>query len=549
MSLRLVPLGGLGEIGMNSMVVEASGRRLLVDCGVLFPRLERGRGFDVYVPDLSYLRADLAALDAVVITHGHEDHLGALPLLLREARVPVYGGPFALGLLQKRLEEFRIEADLRPLNAGSRMNAGPFEVEAIHVNHSIPDAVGLAIRGDFGCVVHTGDFKIDPTPFEGRPTDLAGFARAAGATALLSDSTNAERAGTTTSETVVGTTLRELIRDATGRVVVTLFASHLIRLQQLVEICAATDRRLVVMGRSMTENLRLGQELGYIRGASAVVVDADQLENLRPEQTVIATTGAQGESRSALWRMTFDPNWKTHVRAGDLVVFCARAIPGNELNIQELINGLWERGATVVTEDSHDGEGHIHASGHASRDEQTQMLQAVRPETFIPIHGEARQLAKHVQLARQVLPEAQCLLARDGDIVDFAAPGSAQVVGQAPFGKLAQATRAGPLVSPQTIAARGALSEGGVVSVVLLVDRQSGALVRSPELHGLGITDGDGLALVRARETVRDELAQLSEYARRDPAQLRDAAVRAVHRSFRREAEHRPVVHPLVIEL
>ena len=247
--------------------------------------------------------------------------------------------------------------------------------------------------------------------------------------------------------------------------------------------------------------------------------------------------------------MTFDPDWKHRIRAGDLVVFSARAIPGNELSIQELVNGLWERGATVLTEDSHIGEGHIHASGHASRDEQRQILEAVQPETFIPIHGEARQLARHIHLASEAVPDSQCLLARDGDIVDFAAPGSAAVTGQAPFGRVAQATRAGPLVPRETILLRGQLSEGGVVTVMLLVDRSSGMLLRSPEVHGLGLVDPNGLALLRARENVRDELAQLSEYARRDPNEIREAAIRAVQRSFRKEYERRPAVQALVVEV
>ena len=549
MGLRLVPLGGLGEIGMNAMVLEFAGRRLLIDCGLMFPRMERGRGFDIYVPDLSYLRASLGALDGIFVTHGHEDHLGALPLLLREVKVPVYGGPFALRLLQNRLNELQVEAELRPLRAGGRASAGPFEVEAIHVNHSVPDALGLAIRGEFGCVAHTGDFKIDPTPFEGRPTDLAAFARCQGATALLSDSTNAERAGTTTSEEEVRRTLRDLVLGATGRVLITQFASHVIRLQQLIEICAETGRKLVPMGRGMVENLRIGQELGLLHGASAVAVDADQLDRLPEHEVLIVTTGAQGENRSALWRMTFDPDWRQKIRAGDLVIFSARAIPGNEVGIHELINGLWERGATVVTEETHEGEGHVHASGHASRDEQRQLMEAVRPATFVPIHGEARQLARHVHLAREALPDSQCLLARDGDIIEFVAPGSAQVVGQAPVGRIAQASRGGGAVSRETIAARGMLSEGGVVSVLLLIDRASGMLLRSPELYAMAVSDPDGLALARAREEVRDELAALSEYARRDPQQLRDAAVRAVGRSFRREGERRPAVQPILVEM
>jgi len=549
MSLRLVPLGGLGEIGMNAMVLEASGRRLLIDCGLMFPRLERGRGIDIYVPELAYLRAALGTLDGVLVTHGHEDHFGALPILLRETKVPVYGGPFALRLLQNRLNELKVEADLRPIRAGGRASLGPFEVEAIHVNHSVPDALGLAVRGEFGCVVHTGDFKVDPTPFEGRPTDLAAFARCQGATALLADSTNAERAGTTTSEEVVRTTLRDLVQSTASRVVVTLFASHLIRLQQLIEICAETNRKLVPLGRGMVENLRIGQELGILHGASAVAVDAEQLDRLPDHEVLIATTGAQGEPRSALWRMTFDPDWRQKIRAGDVVVFSARAIPGNEVGIHELINGLWERGATVVTEETHAGEGHVHASGHASRDEQRLVMEAVRPETFIPIHGEARQLARHIRLAREALPDSQCLLARDGDIIDFAAPGSAQITGQAPVGRIAQATRGGSAVPRETIATRGALSEGGMVSVLLMVERTSGMLLRSPELYALGLADPDGLALARAREEVRDELAALSEYAKRDPAQLRDSAVRAVQRSFRRNGERRPVVQPIVIEM
>ncbi len=555
MDLRIVPLGGLGEIGMNALVVESAGRRLLIDCGLLFPRLERGLGFDAYVPDLRYLLERPNSLDALVLTHGHEDHLGAVPVLLRQLKVPVYGGRFALGLLGARLRELGIDADMRELRAGERFGVGPFEVEPVHVNHSIPDAVGLVLRGAFGRVVHTGDFKVDPTPADGRPTDLAAFRRAGdeGVTCLLSDSTNAERPGSTPSERVVAQTLLELIRKSTGRVVVTLFASHLIRLQQLVELAAQTNRKLVVFGRSMTDNLRLGSDMGHIRGASSVVVDADQLSQLRPEEVLLATTGAQGESRSALWKMAFDPQSSVKIRAGDRVIFCARAIPGNEVTINELVNRLWELGASVIQGDSEEGGGPVHVSGHASQAEQLQVLNAVRPATFVPIHGEARQLASHVRVASTLGGNAgehspQCVLARDGDILEFPELGSAHVVGQAPVGRVAVISRGGSVLPVDAIAQRAALAEGGLVVVTLLVERASGMLLRSPELSGVGMPQDPAL-LMRAREVVRDEISELSEYARHDPTQLRDAAIRGVYRSFRRDGERRPVVQPVVIEV
>jgi ribonuclease J len=550
-NLKIIPLGGLGEIGMNAMVVETAGRRLLIDCGLLFPRLNRGLGFEVLVPDLSYLLDGPDKLDGVVLTHGHEDHLGALPVLLRDLKVPVWGGPFSLALLDNRLRELGVDADLRTMNAGGNTDIGPFNVEAIHVNHSIPDAFGLAIRGDFGTVVHTGDFKVDPTPTMGKPTDLAAFQRAGGpngALCLLSDSTNAERPGTTPSEQTVAQTLRSLMREAKGRVIVTMFASHLVRLQQLVELAAETGRKLVVTGRSMTENLRIGKELGHIRGASAVVVEAEQLPHLKEHEVLIATTGAQGEPRSGMWKMAFDAMAPIRVRPGDTVVFSARPIPGNEVGIHDLINRLWEQGATVVTDENNTVDGPVHCSGHASNAEQTQILDAVRPQTFVPIHGEARQLVRHIRVARQSASAPQCVLARDGDVIHFEGPGQAHVSGHVPFGRIALEKRGGSIISDEAIAQRQGLAEGGLVNVVLLVEKASGQLLRSPELSGIGLAQDDHL-LLRAREVVRDELSSLSGYARRDPGLLREAAERGVVRSFRKDGERRPMVHAVLIEV
>lgn len=552
MSLRIVPLGGLGEIGMNAMVVEFAGRRLLIDCGLLFPRLDKGRGFDCYVPDMRWVMERPKALDGVLLTHGHEDHLGALPVLLRDLKVPVYGGAFTLGLLKHRLEELRVEADLRLIKAGQRFQAGAFEVEPIHVNHSVPDAFGLALRSEAGTVVHTGDFKVDPDPVDGRPTDLDAFRRAGGeggALCLLSDSTNAERPGTTGSEREVGRTLRQVIAQAPGRVMVTMFASHLLRLQQLVEIAAETGRKLVVHGRGMVDNMRLGQELGALKGASAVVVHVDKLDTLPEKEVLLVTTGSQGEPRSGLWRMCFDAEARVHIRSRDTVVFCSRPIPGNELGIHELVNALWELGATVVTDESWEGEGRIHVSGHASQDEQRAVLEAVRPRTFIPIHGEARQLARHVRTALQSGFAQQVVLARDGDVVEFTEPGSAQVVAQVPFGKVALERRGGAVVPQSSIAMRGLLSEGGVVTAVLMVERASGGLLRSPELTGLALHAQGELLLQRAREVVRDELAQLSAYARRDSDALREAVERGIHRSFKRDGERKPVVQVIAVDV
>ncbi len=384
MSLRIVPLGGLGEIGLNAMVVELDGRRLLIDCGLLFPRLDRSLGFEIYVPDLAYLSRDFSSLDGVVLTHGHEDHLGALPLLLRAHRVPVWGGPFSLALLQSRLAEMNVEADLRPMKDGTRFAVGAFDVESVHVNHSIPDASGLIVRTERGTIVHSGDFKIDPTPFDGRPTDLAAFARAGkeGVVCLLSDSTNAERPGTTVSELEVGRTLETVIGNAPGRVIITHFASHLIRLQQLIQLAAKLNRKIVPFGRSLVSNLRLGSDLGHLVGAGAVTVPVESLDRLPEREVLLVVSGAQGEPQSALSRMARDPNAPARIRAGDTVVFSARAIPGNEIAIGDLVNRLWELGATVITDDNHGASGPVHTSGHASQDEQRQLIEAVRPATL-----------------------------------------------------------------------------------------------------------------------------------------------------------------------
>ncbi|MGO9830511.1 MAG: ribonuclease J [Myxococcaceae bacterium] len=544
---RIVPLGGLGEIGLNAMVFEVGGERLLVDAGLMFPGPDFP-GVDILVPDFSYLLEGTAPLTGLVLTHAHEDHIGAVAHLLRQRPVPVYGTRLTLGMLAQRLDEAGVAAELREMSPGERLRVGStFEVEPFRVAHSLPDAVGLALHTPQGVLVHTGDFKLDDVPLDGRPTDLQrlGELGDAGVVCLLSDSTNAEVEGETPPERLVAETFARLLPAAPGRVLVAMFASQLHRIQHLVQLCERTGRRVVLAGRAMARNVELAVRLGYLRIPEGLLADAEQGASLPPAKVCILTTGAQGEPLAALTQMLQPEAEPLRVRAGDTVLVSARTIPGNERAVHALLDALIAAGAHVV----HAGvEPGIHVSGHAARAQQRRVLDLVRPRAFVPIHGELRQLAAHLELARMAgVPADQRLLVRDGDVLDFAS-GQGRLVGTVPAGRIAQ-SRAGGDVSSEALADRRRLAQGGVVAaaVVLAADRRSFA--GPPRLSGRGLTREEERVLEGAVGDVQRLLEEVSPELRADDAWLREELVRVVRRVFRERTGRRPPVVPLVFKL
>lgn len=556
--MRVIPLGGLGEVGLNAMVFESGGESLLVDCGLMFPN-GTVPGVDLIVPDFTYLLASRERLKAVVLTHAHEDHLGALPFLLRELPdLPVYGTPFSLALLRHRLDEQGLAAELRELAPRHPFTVGTqLTVEPIHVAHSVPGAVGLAVSGAHGTFIHSGDFKLDDTPIDGKPTDLDRFGELGerGVTCLLSDSTNAEVEGTTGSEALVARTFERLFNEAKGRrIVVALFSSHLHRIQEVLDLAARTGRRVAFNGRSMLRNVRLAQESGVLRVPDGVVIDVASHAEVLPERLVVVTSGAQAEPRAGLMQMLSQGPMNDgreyrplRLDAGDLVILSSRIIPGNEREVSEMLNRIVATGAEAIYPAV---ERHVHVSGHASRDEQRKLIQTVRPKAFVPIHGELRHLHWHRELARETagLGDEQLLLARDGDVLDFSGT-TPRRSGQVPFGRVMLDRASGLSAEPGALSERGQLAEGGLVLVALLVDRTSRALVRPPVLELRGLPSQASAVASSAADEARAAFEAISEAVRADEAHLREEVARAVRRLFRQRLGLNPVVVPFLIKL
>ncbi|HEY5017075.1 MAG TPA: ribonuclease J, partial [Streptosporangiaceae bacterium] len=420
--LRIIALGGLGEIGRNMTVFEHAGRLLIVDCGVLFPEPDQP-GIDLILPDFSMLEDRLDQIEALVLTHAHEDHIGAVPYLLRQRRdIPLVGSRLTLALVTSKLAEHRIPPETVEVTAGGTLSFGPFDLEFMAVNHSIPDALAVAIRTRAGLVLHTGDFKMDQLPLDGRLTDLGGFARlgAQGVDLLLADSTNAEVPGIVTSERAIGPVLDEIFATAQQRIIVSCFASHVHRVQQVMDAAAAHGRKVALVGRSMVRNMGVARDLGYLRVPSVpggLLVDLKEAEELPPDQIVLISTGSQGEPMSALSRMA-GRDHPIRIAEGDLVILASSLVPGNETAVSRIINDLTRLGAQVV----HKGNALVHVSGHAPAGELLYVLNLVRPSNFIPVHGEWRHLKAHADLAALTgVPAESIVIAEDGVVVDLVA--------------------------------------------------------------------------------------------------------------------------------
>ncbi len=547
-ALRIVPLGGLGEIGLNMLLVEYGDRAVAIDCGVMFPEASM-MGVDLVIPDVSYLRDRPERLQGIVLTHGHEDHIGALPFVARDLAVPTYATPFAHALIEQKVQEHRIALPLERFKAGDSWRVGPFEIEAVHITHSIVDAVGLAIRTPLGTIVHTGDFKFDQTPLDGRPSDLARFAALGdgGILALLSDSTNVERPGVTPSERSLAPKLEAAFRRARGRVLVSTFASHLHRIQQVLDLSARAERRVAIVGRGMVQNVATGERLGYLRVPPGLLVDLAEAQKLPPERVTLLSTGSQAEPLSALTRIAMNDHKQVQIGPGDTVIFSSKMIPGNEKPIFDVINHLHRRGAEVLYETTAD----LHVSGHASQAELALMLNLTRPRYFVPIHGEYRHLARHAALAVQVgLAAEDCFILEDGDVLEIDGAGARRSEPIAAGRVFVDGKGVGD-VGDVVLRDRRHLSDGGMVLAILAVNQQTGTIISGPDLisRGFAIEDESQAYLERAKEVVLEALAALAPESRTVPAEVKEEMRKALRRYFKKTLERRPVVLPFVMEL
>ncbi|MEU7899353.1 ribonuclease J [Nonomuraea sp. NPDC049152] len=543
--LRIVALGGLGEIGRNMAVFEYGGRLLIIDCGVLFPDPEQP-GVDLILPDFEYIRDRLDDIEALILTHGHEDHIGAVPYLLRERRdIPLVGSKLTLAFIEAKLTEHRIQPEKVQVVEGERHQFGPFECEFLAVNHSIPDALAVAVRTPAGIVLHTGDFKMDQLPSDGRLTDLGGFARlgSEGVDLLMSDSTNAEVSGFVTSEQEIAPVIDEVIRTSTKRVIVASFASHVHRVQQVIDAAEKHGRKVALVGRSMVRNMGVARDLGYLRVPPGLIVDPRDLELWPPEDVVLICTGSQGEPMAALSRMA-DRDHAIRIAAGDTVLLASSLVPGNETAVNKVINGLTRWGARVV----HKGNAKVHVSGHAAAGELLYVLNLTRPSNFMPVHGEWRHLRAHAKLAALTgVPDDHIVIAEDGVVVDLV-DGRAKITGAVQAGYVyVDGTSVGE-ITDTSLKDRRILGDEGFVSVVVVVDSNTGKLTAGPEIHARG----SGIDPERFEEiipVIEKAIEQNAADGVVDIQQIRRIVRRTVGRWVSDTYRRRPMIIPVVVEV
>jgi len=540
--LRVIPLGGLGEIGLNLLVLEHGDTAIAIDCGVMFPDASMP-GIDVAIPDVTYLRGLGERFRAIFLTHGHEDHIGALPYVLAERAVPVYGTPLTLGFVRERLGEHGISPTLAAYGA-EPCRVGPFAVEPFAMTHSIPDSVGLAIRTPVGIVVHTGDFKLDQTPLDGRLPDIGRLAElgAEGVALLFSDSTNVEHAGITPSERSVGAELEVIFRQATGRVLVTTFSSHIHRMQQVIDLAARFGRKVALVGRSLVVHVGVARDLDLLQVPEGTLVDLARARDLPREQVALITAGSQAEAASALVRIAMGDHALVRLDPGDVVVLSSRIIPGNERAISSLMNHLYRRGAVVV----HDRVARV----HVSQEELKLVLNLVRPRHFVPVHGEYRHLVRHQRLAMEVgVPAEGCHLLEDGDVLELDDAGARRAE-RVIAGRVFVDGKGIGDVKDVVLRDRRHLSEDGLVLAVLAIHQRSGEIVAGPDLVSRGVVGEEASpeVLDAARGAVMEALVALNPESRTDPAEVKEEIRRALRRYFKR-LDRRPVILPFVMEM
>lgn len=544
--LRITPLGGLGEIGRNMTVFEYDGRLLIVDCGVLFPE-DHHPGVDLILPDFDPIRDRLDQVEAVVLTHGHEDHIGAVPFLLRErGDLPLVGSELTLALLGSKLREHRLRETVHhKVSEGDRISFGPFDLEFIAVNHSIPDALAVAIRTGAGLVLHTGDFKMDQLPLDARITDLRAFARLGeeGVDLFMTDSTNAEMPGFTTGEKNIGPVLDGVFYQSKQRIIVACFASHVHRVQQVLDAAVIHGRKVAYVGRSMVRNMAIARDLGYLKVPPGVLVDAKDLADLAPERQVLLSTGSQGEPLSALSRIAQRNHHFVHIEEGDTVILASSLIPGNENAVYRVINGLSRWGADVV----HKGNALVHVSGHASAGELLYCYNIVRPRNVLPIHGEIRHMRANAELARSTgIPHDNVVIAEDGVVVDLV-EGVARVAGKVDCGYVFVDGSSIGDVTEASLKDRRILGEEGFISVIVVIDSVSGKVSGGPEIHARGFAEDDS-TFDEIKQPIIDALDAAVREGVDDSYQLQQTVRRVVGRWVNSTHRRRPMIIPVVLE-
>jgi ribonuclease J len=557
-AVRIVFLGGLGEIGRNCFCLEVDDRILVVDCGIMFPDVDMP-GVDLVLPDFTYLRENADRVEAVFLTHAHEDHSGGLAFLLRDVPVPIYGSPLSLGLARNRIEEAGLlgSTELIPVHDGERRMIGPFDCEFIPVTHSVPHAFATAYHTPAGTILHSGDFKLDPTPVDGRKTDLSLMGaiakRSGGVKLLLSDSTNACRPGFTPSESTVGDTLRTVFRDYPDqRMIVASFASHLHRVRQVSEAAVASGRRIAFLGRSMVQNVALGREMGVLDVPVDRIIDIEEVPRYAPGEVCIICTGSQGEPMSALSLMAAHEHKHVKISSDDVVVISAHAIPGNEINVTRIIDSLHRAGAEVL----HGGSSPVHVSGHASQEELKMLINVVQPEWFVPVHGEYTHMTHHARLAESVgVAKDHVLVCEDGDAlaIELTADGEAAIDVErraVPSGYQYVDGIVGD-VGLGVLRDRRNLAEEGLVVVIVTVDATTGELVTGPEIVTRGwvyAPEADEL-LEEAKAAVRESLAEAADEGATDFETVRRHARRSLGKFISERTKRRPAIIPVVIEV
>ena len=550
-SLWAIPLGGLGEFGMNMLALRYGDDLIVIDAGMMFPEAEL-LGVDIVIPDITYLKENRDAVRAIILTHGHEDHIGALPYILRDLNVPIYGTRFTLALVHKRLEEHALleQADLREVLPGRTVEVGPFEIEFIYVTHSTIDCVALAVRTPLGVVIHSGDFKMDPTPSDRQPFDLHAFARYGheGVLALFSDSTNIERPGYTPSERAVWPRIEELCRAAPRKVLVSCFASSIHRIQQVVDIAATVGRKIGFVGRSMVDNVEIAHSLGYLRIPDGMVVRAQDLKSFDPKKLTVLVSGSQAEPMSSLSRVAVDSHRLLSVEETDTVILSARIIPGNEKAIFRMLDHMFRRRALVYYDNSN---GVIHVSGHASQEEQKLLLNLVRPRYFIPIHGEYRQLFRHAALAHQVgAISGEVLLLEDGQPVEFTAEGAYRRE-PVPAGRVCVDSGSLEEIEEVVIRDRKHLSEDGVVVPIIAIDKHTGKLESLPEIVSRGFLPSENghEVLNGARDVVLRTVEQSNPEEKMDWSVIKEKIRVDLKRYLNKQTSKRPLILPVILEV
>ncbi len=544
-TLRIIPLGGIGEIGRNMTVFEIDGKLLVVDCGVLFPE-ETQPGVDLILPDFEPIRHRLDDIVAIVLTHGHEDHIGAVPYLLKlRGDIPLIGSTLTLALIEAKLTEHRIAPLTLQVSEGDREKLGPFDVEFVAVNHSIPDALAVMVRTEAGSVLHTGDFKMDQLPLDGRLTDLRAFARLGeeGVDLFMVDSTNADVPGFTPREADIGPVLDQIIHRAPRRVIVASFASHIHRVQQVIDAAVASDRRIALVGRSMVRNMGIAKELGYLKIPAGYLIDAKKAPDVADDKILYMSTGSQGEPMAGLSRMANSEHPTIDIGPGDTVILASSLIPGNENAVYRVINGLIDLGANVV----HKANAKVHVSGHAAAGELLYCYNIVKPAQVMPIHGEARHLRANADIAMESgVPADSTLVGENGSVVDMTG-GVATITGQLDIGFVYVDGSTVGTITDADLKDRRTLAEEGFISIFLAIDAQTGEIIVGPEIHARGFAPDDAVF-----DDVRPALVKALEEAARNGTRDTHAFGQVVRRTVGRwvntQHRRRPMIVPVVIE-